>query len=51
MFSSGRASFPDNPESHMQIELLSPQLIDVSSDAKKVSPDAIQALAESFQQI
>ncbi|MES5046479.1 ParB N-terminal domain-containing protein [Rhizobium nepotum] len=35
----------------MQIELLSPQLIDVSSDAKKVSPDAIQALAESFQQI
>ena len=35
----------------MQIEFLSPQLIDVSSDAKKVSPDAIQALAESFQQI
>ncbi len=35
----------------MQIELLSPELIDVSSDAKKVSTDAIQALAESFQQI
>jgi hypothetical protein len=35
----------------MQIELLSPELIDVSSDAKKVSPDAVQALAESFQQI
>lgn len=35
----------------MQIEFLSPQLIDVSSDAKKVSPDAIQALAESYKLI
>lgn len=35
----------------MQIEILSPKLIDVSSDAKKVSTDAVQALAESFQTI
>jgi len=35
----------------MQIELLSPSLIDVPSDAKKVYPDAVAALAESFQQI
>ena len=35
----------------MQIEFLSPSLIDVPSDAKRVYPDAVAALAESFQQI
>lgn len=35
----------------MQIERLSPSLIDTPSDVKKAYPDAVAALAESFQQI